>query len=69
MSSGPRIDRHDVGDSPPQVAAVSNMPEIEVEQEVAVRLLSSGLHWAEVDAEHLGPARPRMRRELIGIDE
>lgn len=69
MSSRYKIDRVDDGDSDRQATVSPGISEIEVEQEVVVRLLPQEFHWVEVDAEYLGPARPRIPRELSGVEE
>jgi hypothetical protein len=43
--------------------------DLDVEQKRVVSLLPQQFHWIEVEAEYLGPARPRIPRHLVGMDE
>jgi hypothetical protein len=69
MSSRFKVDRIDDSDPRPQATGTPGIREIEVEQDVVVRLLPQEFHWVEVDAEYLGPARPRIPREFTGVEE
>jgi hypothetical protein len=69
------VHRHRDTERHPAQEAAQEMPlprderGVNVEQEIVVRLFPQGFHWVEVDAEYLGPARPRIPHELAGVDE
>ena len=69
MSSRFKIDRLDDTNPDQQATGPSGVREIDVERDVVVRLFPQEFHWVEVDAEYLGPARPRIPREFTGVEE
>ncbi|HEY7031455.1 MAG TPA: hypothetical protein VH482_09025 [Thermomicrobiales bacterium] len=63
------INRHGESDDSAGESIAPNAQPLDVEKDIVVRLFPEEFHWVEVDAEYLGPARPRIPRELARVDD